>query len=284
MTTVTGTPSTSTPPQQTTTTIGNNKNVQHEHHQEHEQSFAQMPTSQIYASLQSSTQSETRNNHPPPAPHPVPRPQRSVNETCSSAAHKYGHCEPCRHFLKGDCKHKECRFCHHPEDLDPLTEEDPCKQSQFPGWLTYPVFEWEEDEEGNLDKQTGVSTAPVYNHSATRLEGEEGLLIDTGSKDNLTGSDFVERQTYQASRYGYDTTWQKLTKPKILAGVGKGAGGVHRRRDGALNSADRRCGRIPGPSPTRCSISRVAFVRTRTDGPKEYVLWKKVWSIARSSN
>ena len=62
----------------------------------------------------------------------------------------------------------------------------------------------------------------MYNHSATRLEGEEGLLIDTGSKDNLTGRDFVERQTYQAGQHGYKTTLRKLTKPNILAEVCKG--------------------------------------------------------------
>ena len=88
--------------------------------------------------------------------------------------------------------------------------------------MTYPVFEWEEDEEEKQDSRTDVNTAQVYNHSATRLEGEEGLLIDTGSKYNLTGSDFVERQSHQARQHGYDTTWRMLTKPKILAGVGKG--------------------------------------------------------------
>ena len=67
-----------------------------------------------------------------------------------------------------------------------------------------------------------TENAEVFNHSATRLDGMEGLLVDTGSRDNLTGGAFVERQSEQAKMHGHHTQWEKLTKPKLLSGVGRG--------------------------------------------------------------
>ena len=59
-------------------------------------------------------------------------------------------------------------------------------------------------------------------YAATRLEGErEMLLVDTGTKDNVTGRAFIEKQDAAAPK-GHPTIWKRLPKPKQLAGVGKG--------------------------------------------------------------
>ena len=59
-------------------------------------------------------------------------------------------------------------------------------------------------------------------YAATRLEGEsEMLLVDTGTKDNVTGRAFIEKQDAAAPK-GHPTIWKRLPKPKQLAGVGNG--------------------------------------------------------------
>ncbi len=56
----------------------------------------------------------------------------------------------------------------------------------------------------------------------TRLkEGGEALLVDTGSKDNLTGGAFIKRQEAAAPK-GHPTIWKRLPEPKQLSGVGNG--------------------------------------------------------------
>jgi len=79
----------------------------------------------------------------------------------------------------------------------------------------FPVFEWEEDAKTTLET--------VYTHSEATLEGEEeGILVDTGSRGNLTGLDFITRQTNQSQKRGLTTQWVNLEKPKTMGGVGKG--------------------------------------------------------------
>ena len=86
-----------------------------------------------------------------------------------------------------------------------------------PSGDTYPIFEWDEDDEDEKGKESALA----YQHQATRLgDCEEGLLADTGAVDNVTGMDFVKRQTEAASKLGLKTRWEKLDKPKRLAGVG----------------------------------------------------------------
>ena len=73
------------------------------------------------------------------------------------------------------------------------------------------MFEWEELSDPTPD------TAQVYTHSAATLEGdEEGLLVDTGSKGNLTGLGFVTRQTAKRQMHRFDTKWPNPDKPKTM--------------------------------------------------------------------
>ena len=60
----------------------------------------------------------------------------------------------------------------------------------------------------------------AYNHSATRLTHREGLLVDTGAVDDLTGLDFVKRQAEVAQRHGRQVKWEELAKPKRVSGAG----------------------------------------------------------------
>ena len=80
----------------------------------------------------------------------------------------------------------------------------------------YVVFEWEEDAAQN----TLQDEVPTYLHGSTHIAGKEGLLIDTGAVDNLTGADFVFRQGAAADQHGLETQWQLLDKPKRMSGVG----------------------------------------------------------------
>ena len=85
----------------------------------------------------------------------------------------------------------------------------------------WPVFEWDEDAEEQASPTVALSTpAPSYSHSSTRIPGKEGLLVDTGAVDNLTGLDYIQRQDAAAMRYNLKTNWEQLDKPKRLSGVG----------------------------------------------------------------
>ena len=241
-------------------TLSNNNSEQHKIQYDMQQStynipqqkqmFQQQFRQQSQLSIPYDTRQDEETCPPPPQPHPTDRLQRRRPTTaCATAAHKCGQCNPCRHFLRGKCDRKECNFCHHDEDLDgrapgtkvdlgaagrgqrrtatpheedldPWTTNDPWASKQHQGGIMYPVFEWEED--AREDRPSMPENFEVFNHSANRLEGMEGLLVDTGSKDNLTGGAFVERQSEQAKRHGHLTRWEKLTKPKLLSGVGRG--------------------------------------------------------------
>ena len=99
---------------------------------------------------------------------------------------------------------------------DPWMREDPWHPSlrdnpKKYSTSYYPVFEWESDAEDDDDgppplaKDDAVCVRPTY-HTTTRLpDGEEGLLVDCGAVDNLTGAEFVKRQTLMAAKFGYQT-------------------------------------------------------------------------------
>ena len=123
----------------------------------------------------------------------------------------------------------------HGEDQDfpdPWVTQDPWKPSMR---HSYPVFEWDFEEGAKgveLTEQQEIALSamkedhkgnvrPIF-HSSTRLpSGEEGLLVDCGAVDNLTGLEFIRRQTTAAEMHGLPTVWEKLAVPKRMAGVGK---------------------------------------------------------------
>jgi hypothetical protein len=58
-------------------------------------------------------------------------------------------------------------------------------------------------------------------HSSTRLEGdEEGVIPDTGAVDDITGSEYVERQDAASRKHGMKVEYEDLAHPKGVAGVG----------------------------------------------------------------
>ena len=75
----------------------------------------------------------------------------------------------------------------------------------------FPVFEWDATERENRG---------AYNHSSVRLPYGEGLVVDTGAVEDLTGLDFIRRQSIAAEQYGHSTAWESLANPKRLSGVG----------------------------------------------------------------
>ena len=83
--------------------------------------------------------------------------------------------------------------------------------------------EWEEQDAYQI-----VRTGPkpeaiqVYSHSHTRIPGKEGLLMDTGAWDNLSGGDSIERQENEAKQNGYHTKWEQLPNIRKVGGVGHG--------------------------------------------------------------
>ena len=94
----------------------------------------------------------------------------------------------------------------------------------------YPVFEWEEEDPFDDNTETrGGNAACVPGppnltyHTQTMLPDGEGLLVDTGAVDNLTGFDFVARQSKASERHGLKTKWLQLDRPKSLSGIGDAA-------------------------------------------------------------
>jgi hypothetical protein len=100
-----------------------------------------------------------------------------------------------------------------------VVANDPWKQCD----KHYPVFEWDEDAQSNLEHQS------VYNNTEAKISDEEdGLLVDTGARRNLTGRSLVDRQSHAAQRRGCETTWATLDQPRRMSGAGKGAQIAHR--------------------------------------------------------
>ena len=62
-------------------------------------------------------------------------------------------------------------------------------------------------------------------HDKSRLGGHrrEGLLVDCGAIDNLSGKDFVERQGQIARSYGRDVEYRPLARTLEVNGVGQGS-------------------------------------------------------------
>ena len=126
-----------------------------------------------------------------------------------------------------------------------MTEAVKRKREELYG-ASFPVFTWEEEiyyrphqTKAGLPDRTSSSwrDAPwrqssrdsprdnpkpqsSFSHSATRIEGQEGLLVDTGAVKNLTGKDFVHRQDRLAREYGERVHWSKLENPQGVSGVG----------------------------------------------------------------
>ena len=89
----------------------------------------------------------------------------------------------------------------------------------------FPIYSWEEDYQQPSPQDDKGTLNPVevpssYLHSSTRIPGHEGLLPDTGAVKDLSGQEFVDRQTSEAHQHGYDTVWYDLPKPQGVSGVG----------------------------------------------------------------
>ena len=69
---------------------------------------------------------------------------------------------------------------------------------------------------------TTESAVPTY-HNRVRLSEGEGLLVDTGARKSLTGSQWVQRQSDDAKKHGRGTVLTDLTRQISIEGVGTGA-------------------------------------------------------------
>ena len=99
-----------------------------------------------------------------------------------------------------------------------------------------PVLTWEKPMECPGQPGPTVSfgvpepgTTQVWLHSSTRLPDHEGLIPDTGAVDDITGSEFVDRQTLEVRKHGLDVEWESLERPKGVSGVGGKDSVCHKR-------------------------------------------------------
>jgi hypothetical protein len=72
-----------------------------------------------------------------------------------------------------------------------------------------------------------VEALDLY-HASTRLEHCDGLLVDTGAYDNLTGSEWAGRVQATAARFGHGTEWTQMSTPLSIDGVGNGSSSCER--------------------------------------------------------
>ena len=91
-------------------------------------------------------------------------------------------------------------------------------------------FDWAEPQEHgtvssrtespNSAGQSNPQAALCTQHCSTGIDGCEGLLVDTGAVDNLTGLDFVVRQHQTVVKYGSKVNGVPLPNPEGVSGVG----------------------------------------------------------------
>jgi hypothetical protein len=67
----------------------------------------------------------------------------------------------------------------------------------------------------------GAAVASVF-HSEVRLSGKEGLLIDTGAVENITGMDFVDRIKKLVKNHGQGVLIKPLETSISVGGIGQG--------------------------------------------------------------
>ena len=83
-----------------------------------------------------------------------------------------------------------------------------------------PFYPWElrlKKEDDDKDDK------PIYHSKAHLSTNEEALLIDPGAYDNLTGSEWAERQGAIAVEHGHEPSYYDLPKVMRAQGVGKEA-------------------------------------------------------------
>jgi hypothetical protein len=94
------------------------------------------------------------------------------------------------------------------------------RRSRFSGFkqpdFTYPVFEWDADDDEVTDRA-------AFNHGTVRPAIGEGLVVDTGAVEPLSGLDFIMRQSAESKKHGLETQWYILDKPKNISGIGDNA-------------------------------------------------------------
>ena len=111
---------------------------------------------------------------------------------------------------------------------NPRLQRDSAGDSSSSHWPVFETFEWEEDEleteEGTSENSPSATSGTTSYHTNTRPPGQEALLVDTGAVHNLTGQDFVDRQTKASGAHGLKTTWSKIPGAgKKLSGIGDNA-------------------------------------------------------------
>ena len=73
----------------------------------------------------------------------------------------------------------------------------------------------------SLERQFAFAWFMPYYHTKVRCKDFEGLLVDVGAIGNLCGSEFFNRVTARALKFGQSSTTQKLQRTLEVEGVGK---------------------------------------------------------------
>jgi len=116
------------------------------------------------------------------------------------------------------CRHDEFRVDDEP--AKPVDLKEAC-----PG--LFPMFSWEEGDVPGYIVSTGIGeeelstpSIGVYHTSTTQIPGFEGMLVDTGAVEKVSGIETVQRMDEVARMHGEKVTWEPLPRAKHFAGVG----------------------------------------------------------------
>ena len=114
-------------------------------------------------------------------------------------------------------------------DLPQTTEQDQttavATQQRYympaPELVKRPTLSEACSNKSSLERQFAFAWFMPYYHTKVRCKDFEGLLVDVGAIGNLCGSEFFNRVTARALKFGQSSTTQKLQRTLEVEGVGK---------------------------------------------------------------
>ena len=125
-------------------------------------------------------------------PHDCPKRQRRCGQPCDDGD---GYANACGAPCANEREHNGLHVC----EIGFTEWDQPTHQTWCPWWSDDPV-----------------QIAVYNNHSVTQIRGRrEGLVVDTGATDNLSGHAWMDRQTEIAKTNAIDTTYGDFDRPIV---------------------------------------------------------------------
>ena len=113
-----------------------------------------------------------------------------------------------------------------------------------------------------LEKQFAFAWFMPYFHAQVRGEGFEGLLIDVGAIGNLAGSEFIKRICSRALQFGQNSSFQKLSRPLSVEGVGNSSDETEQECTAPICLTDGRTGSFTTPVIQNSSLPALLGLKT----------------------